>query len=120
VDVIQWSGGVPESGGGADWEQITYTYDPTGRRIAKDVDGEVTKYVYDGESTFQHAFRHALGQKRRFWWQEGGFLLTLDQLVEVQILVPQFINAVFETKLRVTVHIRPYACYICPDWMTCL
>ena len=41
--------------------------------------------------------------------------LTLDQLVEVQILVPQFINAVFETKLRVAVHIRPYACYISPD-----
>lgn len=28
-----------------DSQQITYTYDPTGRRIAKDVDGEVTKYV---------------------------------------------------------------------------
>ncbi len=38
VDAIQWSGG------GADWEQITYTYDPSGRRIAKDVDGVVTKY----------------------------------------------------------------------------
>ncbi len=49
IDAIQWSGGVPASGGGADWEQITYTYDPSGRRIAKDVDGEVTKYVYDGD-----------------------------------------------------------------------
>ncbi|HPC95109.1 MAG TPA: hypothetical protein PLU87_09215 [Sedimentisphaerales bacterium] len=39
IDAIQWSGGVPESGGGADWQQITYTYDPSGRRIAKDVDG---------------------------------------------------------------------------------
>ncbi len=37
VDAIQWSGG------GADWEQITYTYDPSGRRIAKDVDGVVMK-----------------------------------------------------------------------------
>ncbi len=62
-----------------------------------------------------HAFRHAFGQKPRFWWQERGFPLTLDQLVEVQILVPQFINAVFETKTPVTVHIRPYACYISPD-----
>ncbi|HQA91328.1 MAG TPA: RHS repeat-associated core domain-containing protein [Sedimentisphaerales bacterium] len=44
IDAIQWSGGVPGSGGGADWQQITYTYDPSGRRIAKDVDGEVTKY----------------------------------------------------------------------------
>jgi len=49
IDAIQWSGGVPGSGGGADWEQITYTYDPSGRRIAKDVDGVVTKYVYDGD-----------------------------------------------------------------------
>ncbi|HPC96155.1 MAG TPA: RHS repeat-associated core domain-containing protein [Sedimentisphaerales bacterium] len=31
------------------WEQITYTYDPSGRRIAKDVDGVVTKYLYDGD-----------------------------------------------------------------------
>ena len=29
----------------ADSQQITYTYDPTGRRIAKNVDGELTKYV---------------------------------------------------------------------------
>ncbi|HRS11581.1 MAG TPA: RHS repeat-associated core domain-containing protein [Sedimentisphaerales bacterium] len=49
IDAIQWSGGVPGSGGGADWEQITYTYDPSGRRIAKDVDGVVTKYLYDGD-----------------------------------------------------------------------
>ena len=62
-----------------------------------------------------HALRHALGQNPRFWWQEGGFLLTLDQLVEVQILVPQFINAVFETKIPVTVRMRPYACNISPD-----
>jgi len=53
IDAIQWTGGVPASGGGADWQQITYTYDPAGRRIAKlvsppgggDVDGVVTKYV---------------------------------------------------------------------------
>jgi len=53
IDAIQWTGGVPASGGGADWGQITYTYDPSGRRIAKlvsppgggDVDGVVTKYV---------------------------------------------------------------------------
>ncbi|GEM_PF-2958463 len=49
IDAIQWSGGVPGSGGGADWEQITYTYDPSGRRIAKDVDGVVTRYLYDGD-----------------------------------------------------------------------
>jgi|GEM_PF-564862 len=57
IDAIQWTGGVPASGGGADWQQITYTYDPSGRRIAKlvsppgggDVDGTVTRYVYDGD-----------------------------------------------------------------------
>ncbi len=56
IDAIQWSGGVPASGGGADWEQITYTYDPSGRRIAKlvsppgggDVDGVVTGTNGDG------------------------------------------------------------------------
>jgi len=50
VDYLQWT---PSGGGGGssttDWEQITYTYDPSGRRIAKDVDGVVTKYVYDGD-----------------------------------------------------------------------
>jgi len=47
VDNIRWTGDVPESGG--DWAQIQYTYDPSGRRIEKDVDGEVTKYLYDGD-----------------------------------------------------------------------
>lgn len=45
VDYIQWTGDVPDSA--EDWGQIEYTYDPYGRRIAKDVDGEVTKYLYD-------------------------------------------------------------------------
>ncbi len=39
VDYLQWT---PSAGGGSsttDWQQITYTYDPSGRRIAKDVDG---------------------------------------------------------------------------------
>jgi len=75
VDAIQWSGGVPGSGGGADWQQITYTYDPSGRRIAKDVDGVVTKYraacpelaerdgdqciaEYDGDDTLLRKYIH--------------------------------------------------------------
>jgi RHS repeat-associated protein len=33
----------------ATWDEVEYTYDPGGRRIEKDVDGEVTKYVYDGD-----------------------------------------------------------------------
>ncbi len=34
VDYLQWT---PSAGGSSttDWEQITYTYDPSGRRIAK-------------------------------------------------------------------------------------
>jgi RHS repeat-associated protein len=31
-----------------DWSEISYTYDAAGRRITKDVDGEITKYIYDG------------------------------------------------------------------------
>jgi len=47
VDYLQWTGDAePES---SDWAEIEYTYDPSGRRIAKDVDGTVTKYVYDGD-----------------------------------------------------------------------
>ena len=48
VDYLQWTGdALPES---SDWAEIEYTYDPTGRRIEKDVDGAVTKYVYDGDN----------------------------------------------------------------------
>ncbi|MDI6450233.1 RHS repeat-associated core domain-containing protein [Anaerobaca lacustris] len=46
VDYLQWTPGA--GGASTGWEEITYTYDPAGRRIAKDVDGVVTKYVYDG------------------------------------------------------------------------
>jgi len=47
VDYLQWTGDAePES---SEWAEIEYTYDPSGRRIAKDVDGTVTKYVYDGD-----------------------------------------------------------------------
>ncbi|MDI6451757.1 RHS repeat-associated core domain-containing protein [Anaerobaca lacustris] len=48
VDYLQWT---PGAGGASttDWDQITYTYDPLGRRIRKDVDGVVTKYLYDGD-----------------------------------------------------------------------
>ncbi|UCD52921.1 MAG: hypothetical protein JSW27_09825 [Phycisphaerales bacterium] len=45
VDYVQWSGASP----GPAWETITYTYDPSGRRIAKALDGETAvRYVYDG------------------------------------------------------------------------
>jgi len=53
--VLQHGGSLPDGvlqdriSGEVGWQQITYTYDPSGRRIAKDVDGEVTKYVYDGD-----------------------------------------------------------------------
>jgi len=33
-----------------DWDEVTYTYDPSGRRIAKAYDGvTVVKYLYDGD-----------------------------------------------------------------------
>jgi RHS repeat-associated protein len=46
VDYVQWTGSPPS--GGTSWETVTYTYDPSGRRIEKDVDGDTTTYVYDG------------------------------------------------------------------------
>jgi len=46
VDYVQWSGSYPNPM----WDTITYTYDASGRRIAKIVDGQTTtKYVYDGD-----------------------------------------------------------------------
>jgi RHS repeat-associated protein len=46
VDYVQWTGSPPS--GGTSWETVTYTYDPSGRRIEKDIDGDKTTYVYDG------------------------------------------------------------------------
>jgi len=44
---LQWSGSTPPDP--ADWDTITYTYDPAGRRIKKNVVGSyIVKYVYDG------------------------------------------------------------------------
>jgi len=48
VDYLQWTGSSGSSGSSTEWSEIEYTYDPSGRRIAKDVDGVVTKYLYDG------------------------------------------------------------------------
>jgi RHS repeat-associated protein len=31
------------------WSNISYTYDAAGRRITKDVDGKITKHIYDGD-----------------------------------------------------------------------
>jgi hypothetical protein len=45
VDSVQWSGSVPEP---ASYGTVTYKYDPAGRRIEKNVDGDKTTYVYDG------------------------------------------------------------------------
>jgi YD repeat-containing protein len=51
VDFVQWSGSSPSPPPDpAEWETITYTYDPAGRRIKKDVVGKyIVKYVYDGD-----------------------------------------------------------------------
>ena len=46
MDYVQWTGSPPSQG--TSWDEITYTYDPSGRRIEKDVDGDTTTYVYDG------------------------------------------------------------------------
>ncbi|MFZ2147385.1 MAG: hypothetical protein WAV28_09200, partial [Sedimentisphaerales bacterium] len=47
VDWLQWSGSPPPDP--TNWDTITYTYDPAGRRIKKNVVGSyIVKYVYDG------------------------------------------------------------------------
>jgi RHS repeat-associated protein len=44
---VQWSGSSPPDP--TEWDTITYTYDPAGRRIKKNVVGSyIVKYVYDG------------------------------------------------------------------------
>ncbi|MDT8304277.1 MAG: hypothetical protein RQ760_22545, partial [Sedimentisphaerales bacterium] len=46
VDCVQWSGSPPLPA--PTWETAAYKYDPSGRRIQKDVDTDKTTYVYDG------------------------------------------------------------------------
>ena len=52
VDSVQWTGSAapaPEPPASY-WHRLTYTYDPSGRRIAKSYNEEViTSYVYDGD-----------------------------------------------------------------------
>jgi len=50
VDCVQWTGSPPiKYPDPADWDTITYGYDPGGRRIKKTVDDKyTTKYCYDG------------------------------------------------------------------------
>ncbi len=52
VDYLQWSGAGPieEEEEEPEWQTVSYTYDPAGRRIEKKVDGTTqVKYVYDGD-----------------------------------------------------------------------
>jgi len=70
VDYLQWT---PSGGGGSsttDWEQITYTYDPSGRRIATlvsppgggDVDGVVMKAAGGPRPTLHQGFALDAGE----------------------------------------------------------
>jgi len=47
VDFVQWTQ-ASEVQDPNNWSNITYKYDPSGRRIEKEVDGYETRYVYDG------------------------------------------------------------------------
>jgi hypothetical protein len=53
VDKVQWTGQVPQPPQGplpTVWDQLSYSYDPAGRRIEKKYDGTaVVKYLYDGD-----------------------------------------------------------------------
>ena len=44
MDYVQWTGSPPSQG--TSWEEAAYTYDPAGRRIEKDIDGDTRTYVY--------------------------------------------------------------------------
>ncbi|MBN1803993.1 MAG: hypothetical protein JW837_01960 [Sedimentisphaerales bacterium] len=43
VDCVEWT-----DQSSANYDEATYIYDPSGRRIEKDVDGDTTTYIYDG------------------------------------------------------------------------
>jgi RHS repeat-associated protein len=47
VDFVQWTGPSPTQDP-ANWQEIAYKQDVTGRRVEKKVDGYSTRYVYDG------------------------------------------------------------------------
>ena len=47
MDFVQWTQASPVQDPN-NWNTITYKYDPSGRRIEKNVDGYKTRYVYDG------------------------------------------------------------------------
>ena len=47
VDYVQWSGAPVATLDPANWSTANYTYDPRGRRIEKNIDGFITRYVYD-------------------------------------------------------------------------
>ncbi len=48
VDFVQWTGPSPAQDP-ANWQQIDYKHDVTGRRVEKKVDGYSTRYLYDGD-----------------------------------------------------------------------
>ncbi len=47
MDFVQWTGPSPAQDP-ANWQQVAYRHDVTGRRIEKKVDGFSTRYLYDG------------------------------------------------------------------------
>ena len=48
VDFVQWSQASPVQDPN-NWSNITYKYDPSGRRIEKRIDDQTTtRYIYDG------------------------------------------------------------------------
>ncbi len=48
VDFVQWTGPSPTQDP-ANWQEIAYKQDVTGRRVEKKVDGYSTRYCYDGD-----------------------------------------------------------------------
>ena len=67
---------------------IHYKYDPFGRRIEKNVDGTVTKYVYDGPNL--------VTEYDGDWNIQGKYLFTLD--IDDPLMVQQGENAYYYHK----------------------
>jgi len=74
VDYLQWTGATEPQG----WQKITYTYDPSGRRIEKTIDDdETTKYFYDGGSVIAE-YDGNNNLLRKYIYGPGGPVCMID------------------------------------------
>jgi YD repeat-containing protein len=71
VDFVQWTQPSPTQDPDH-WYTIKYKYDPSGRRIEKNVDGYKTRYIYDGGNVIaEYDYNHKLLRKYIYGPREG-------------------------------------------------